>query len=226
MSDDLPPLVGHVHPHHARILAAGRTLVNLDALDFSPVLAALKPLSTTARQLAEWEAAGWIGEAGGELLLRLGEQWAGLESALGAAGLTENAAWLVENEQKNLAARMLRDLARDLRNGEYGPDGKFDHEVLAKRLGLAVEMVQALTPTPAPHTAILPPRASARDLAELVGKPLTAVESFLRRHRDKAPDCFVTVDPDDRRRNEPKYLYRVADVLPVLKEHFAGENQI
>jgi hypothetical protein len=80
--------------------------------------------------------------------------------------------------------------------------------------------------TPAEAPPPLPPRASAKELAELVGKPVAAVESFLRRHRDKAPDSFVIVDPDERRRNEPKYLYRVAEVLPVLKIHFADKKQI
>jgi hypothetical protein len=61
---------------------------------------------------------------------------------------------------------------------------------------------------------------SPKDLAGMIEESVAAVESFLRRYRAKFPDCFITVDDDDRRRNEPKYLYRVADVLPALKEHF------
>jgi hypothetical protein len=66
----------------------------------------------------------------------------------------------------------------------------------------------------------LPPFASAKDLATLIGKPsnASAVESFLRRYRDKYPDCYT--ENESPRKNDPKYLYRVADVLPVLKEHF------
>jgi hypothetical protein len=61
--------------------------------------------------------------------------------------------------------------------------------------------------------------ASASDLARHLGRPVPAVESFLRRSRDNHPDCYV--ETEGRRRNEPRYLYRVADILPSLQEHFA-----
>jgi hypothetical protein len=62
---------------------------------------------------------------------------------------------------------------------------------------------------------------SATDLARLLGmaKNARAVESHLRRLRDKYPDCFILSD-DVPRRNEPRYLYRLCDVLPALKQHF------
>ena len=65
---------------------------------------------------------------------------------------------------------------------------------------------------------------SATDLAKLLREQGcrqatdNAVESFLRRYRKKHVDCFICVDDDDRRRNEPKYLYR-PEVLPYLLEH-------
>ena len=72
----------------------------------------------------------------------------------------------------------------------------------------------------------VPALLSAKDLThvlrDLLGKVIAerAVESFLRRYRNQFPDSFITVDDDDRRKNQPKYLYRTNDVLPVLKEHF------
>jgi hypothetical protein len=74
--------------------------------------------------------------------------------------------------------------------------------------------------------AVLSPKDLTRMLSALLGKEITegAVESFLRRHRENSPDCFITVDDDDRRRNQPKYLYRTADVLPVLKDHFRATD--
>jgi len=71
----------------------------------------------------------------------------------------------------------------------------------------------------------VPTVATAKDLAHLLEKPVGKVEQFLRRHREKAPDCFIEINKDDRRRNEPRYLYRVAEVLPILKQHFTGKWQ-
>jgi hypothetical protein len=63
---------------------------------------------------------------------------------------------------------------------------------------------------------------ASKELAAKLGPSVShdAVDSFLRRYRAKYPDCFITVDDDDRRRNQPKYLYHTADVWPVLKAHF------
>jgi hypothetical protein len=65
---------------------------------------------------------------------------------------------------------------------------------------------------------------SSKDLARKLGPSvkLAAVESFLRRYRAKFPDCAMPTDSP--RRNEPRFLYRVADVLPALKEHFAKKS--
>jgi hypothetical protein len=80
-----------------------------------------------------------------------------------------------------------------------------------------------------PHSPEMPPKAtpqwaSVNDLAAMLKKPRSAVESFLRRYRVKYPDCFM--EADSPRRNEPKYLYRIADVLPALKEHFSEKANL
>jgi hypothetical protein len=65
-----------------------------------------------------------------------------------------------------------------------------------------------------------PPFQSASDLAKRIGQDVSAVETYLRRHRDRFSDCFREVEGG--RRNEPRYLYRVSDVLQVLEQHFKG----
>jgi hypothetical protein len=65
------------------------------------------------------------------------------------------------------------------------------------------------------EAAALPVMLSAPDLAKRLKLPLSRVESCLRRFRDRHRDCCEEVE--NRRRNEPRYLYRTADVLPVLQ---------
>jgi hypothetical protein len=60
----------------------------------------------------------------------------------------------------------------------------------------------------------LPAQLSAPDLARMFRLPVARVESALRRFRKSNPDCFTEVD--NPRRNEPRYLYRTADVLGLL----------
>jgi hypothetical protein len=62
--------------------------------------------------------------------------------------------------------------------------------------------------------ALLTALMSAADLAKLLGQPTDRVETFLRRYRADHPDCCTEVD--SRRTNEPRYLYRTADVWPAL----------
>jgi hypothetical protein len=66
-----------------------------------------------------------------------------------------------------------------------------------------------------------PPLCSARSLAEALGQPYAAVESFLRRYRETYSDCYETVESP--RENEPKFLYRTKDVWKRLLAHF-GKN--
>jgi hypothetical protein len=61
---------------------------------------------------------------------------------------------------------------------------------------------------------LLPIYLSASDLASLTGLSVDQVDSFLRRHRRGYPDCYI--ENESPRRNEPRYLYRTADVLPAL----------
>jgi hypothetical protein len=57
---------------------------------------------------------------------------------------------------------------------------------------------------------------SAADLARKLGQPVGRVECFLRRFRDKQPDCFVEVE--NTRKNDAHYLYRAGVVLPALQK--------
>jgi hypothetical protein len=66
-------------------------------------------------------------------------------------------------------------------------------------------------PTGVPLAALL----SAPDLARQFGLPVDRVESALRRFRKDHPDCFTEVE--NPRKNEPRYLYRTAEVCPVLQ---------
>jgi hypothetical protein len=61
---------------------------------------------------------------------------------------------------------------------------------------------------------------SAGDIAKRLRLETNPVEVFLRRYRKEYSDCVVVVEPEDRRRNAARYLYRTADVLPHLRAHF------
>jgi len=63
---------------------------------------------------------------------------------------------------------------------------------------------------------------SAPNLAEKLNQSVDAVDAFLRRYREKYPDCYTKTE--SRRRNEPHCLYRVSDVLAVLQEHFKNKK--
>jgi len=83
----------------------------------------------------------------------------------------------------------------------------------------AAEPVTESTPPAAANNS---PLSTVAELAKEVGQPRTAVESFLRRYRVDYPDCCIENEGRRRRRKvtEAKYLYRRADVVPVLQEHF------
>jgi hypothetical protein len=75
----------------------------------------------------------------------------------------------------------------------------------------------AETPEPA-----VPPNflMSAADLAKHLGQPVERVEVALRRHRQNHRDCVV--ETSNPRVREPRYLYRVRDVWPVLVGKLPG----
>jgi hypothetical protein len=73
----------------------------------------------------------------------------------------------------------------------------------------------ALEQTSADVTGPPPALLSAADLASLTGQSVDKVDSFLRRYRENYPDCYV--QNESKRKTDPKYLYRTADVLPALQ---------
>lgn len=63
---------------------------------------------------------------------------------------------------------------------------------------------------------LLPAQLSAPDIATRLKRNPKSVSSFLTRLAGKRPDCRIEVE--NRRRNEPQYLYRTADVWPLLEK--------
>jgi hypothetical protein len=61
-----------------------------------------------------------------------------------------------------------------------------------------------------------PALLSASDLAKLIKRNPKSVTSFLTRFACKYPDCRS--ENPTKRKNEPAYLYRTADVWPALQE--------
>ncbi len=60
------------------------------------------------------------------------------------------------------------------------------------------------------------PPLSAAQLAERIDQPAGLVERFLRYQRKVQPFCYV---PDDNpRKNSPRYLHKMPDILPPLQE--------
>ena len=63
--------------------------------------------------------------------------------------------------------------------------------------------------------SILPVLLCASDIAKRIQQNVKSVTSFLTRFAVKKPDCRVA--NDSKRKNEPEYLYRTADVWPALQ---------
>jgi hypothetical protein len=104
-----------------------------------------------------------------------------------------------------IQAEMASELTRAMTNRQAGNTAAVTGLVQAAAPGAPVD--------PAAGQGLF----SAPDLARQLGLPIPRVESCLRRYRDKYPDCYVQIPEDDRRRNEPKYLYRRAEVWPALQ---------
>jgi hypothetical protein len=79
--------------------------------------------------------------------------------------------------------------------------------------------VQAASPQQREQQAVqamvLPAMMSARELASYFGLPYSKLESALRRYRAHHLDCWHEVE--NPRRNEPRIMYRVAEVSPVVQ---------
>lgn len=80
-------------------------------------------------------------------------------------------------------------------------------------------------PGPGEAAAVDPdPLAQIRDLitvsvagiAKAVGCPEATVESFLRRLRNRKPSCYFEAEADVRRVTDPKYFYRVPEIIGDL----------
>jgi hypothetical protein len=178
MSDDLAAAIekGGVHPDDARRPADGWPVVNLDAVDFVPILAILKTLLPLARGLAEREKVELCGDTGHDMLTRLMQGWSSLNEALVAVGLTPQACWIVDderrltapNEKLILAAKDLRELVSLMSKGYIGSNYDMrlttgdDHPgtlvkahrvelscaLFAQRLAEVVELLEESQPTP------------------------------------------------------------------------------
>lgn len=92
-----------------------------------------------------------------------------------------------------------------------------EHERAAAACELLADILESgpRPPTAPAPVAPLPALMAASDLADRLGRPLAAVETFLRRFRATSEGCFVEVDTGVQ--NEPKYLYRTAVVWPALQ---------
>jgi hypothetical protein len=90
---------------------------------------------------------------------------------------------------------------------------------LAEKLfagALAPAVAEGHQPTDKQPAAVLGPLASAKQLADALKLNEDRVEGRLRRYRKEYPDCYV--ETEGQRKNEPRYLYRTADVLPELQK--------
>jgi hypothetical protein len=169
MSDDLSPVDGCVHPDDAGRLAAGRTLVNLDTVDFAPILASLQCVAESARQcaglMAAAESCGIAGSAERRLLSQTAERWSAFEAAVVGAGvvstdLTTGTLLLTYDvelpmaEQRMAVVYELWDLISHHRRGRF--DGADGLEMLAKQADAAAQLMSGLTPSETPPAEATP----------------------------------------------------------------------
>lgn len=79
-------------------------------------------------------------------------------------------------------------------------------------------------PKPDATTEAIPPALlSASDIAARINRKRESVTSFLTRFAEKFPDCRV--ENPSKRKNEPGYLYRTADVWPALEKWMKGNGE-
>src|SRR5262245_20108862 len=68
-----------------------------------------------------------------------------------------------------------------------------------------------------------PADLSAADLARQMRQPKPRVEKALERYRKKYPDCYI--ENESPRKTDPRYLYRVGDVVPYLQNLAAKKRR-
>jgi hypothetical protein len=152
-----------------RVACDEQFVVDLDEVDFAPIIALAEPLLAEARRLAEWSDDGPLNHAGRDMLFRVVQRWLTLESALAANDMEgSDARWRFpasmheEDDPRVLAAICLHGLAGDVRNHadwfknlteepdacrlDLAPDANMGmpHAAFAKRLAVAVELLRQI----------------------------------------------------------------------------------
>src|SRR5262249_40582538 len=77
-------------------------------------------------------------------------------------------------------------------------------------------------PASPPLSRLLSAADLTRILSARLGRPCGGVDSFLARYRKEHLDGFEAID--GRRMNEPRIMYRTADVWPVLWEKYSRKK--
>jgi hypothetical protein len=183
-------------------------------------------LELLARELVMLEDSNWAAQPSDLRTLRDAYS---LVSNLGLTGMPEEPAgpaWSLTNEQemvalRNLRMRCLALVPREEPAGEETtPSEPVGEETTPSDVVAADGQQQLSAETPEVPPALL----AAADLARKLGQPVQRVETFLRRFRVTHPDCFEGVE--NHRRNEPRILYRTADVWPALQRKLTTWQQL
>jgi hypothetical protein len=165
-----------------------QALVNLDRVDFGPILAEAERLLATVRDFSECVRDGEIiGQAGRQLYLAIGNAWVKLKQLLAAAGLTSPSSQY-SNQQKAMAVRALQDVVRCLDD----PRG-FDHEQLGRHLTIAVTALGKAAPAKAND-----PAASEGPFLALSKKQRMLVETLRDKGNVPIPVVVKAVYPTHR----------------------------
>jgi hypothetical protein len=96
--------------------------------------------------------------------------------------------------------------------------------------GQSTELL-AGSPCPAQNEAILqraPAMAAAGDLARILGYPNggKSLGNCLGRYRNNHPDCAIAVgEIDNKKSRDPEYLYRIDDVVGVVRDWIARNSK-
>jgi hypothetical protein len=134
--------------------------INLDEVDFSPILAGIEPILEKARLLADWAGDRPLDEASADMLLRIAAKWLKLERYLNPIGIGGSPKWVYDEDSAFAAAICLHELARQVRENnpwfkyvptmlpvsllELDPEAVMGmpHATFAKRLAVAAELLR------------------------------------------------------------------------------------